>query len=72
MLKNILWACILASELDREHYLRLFRTVVFNTRERLRNYEDVLITHNHLTRLTADDFDVVFKDILLDKDAAAR
>ncbi len=67
---NILWACILASELEREHYLRLFRTVVFNTRERLTNYDDVFITHNHLTRLSVDDFDIVFKDILDDQAAA--
>lgn len=68
---NMLWACILASALKRTECLLLFRSVVINTRERVKNYEEAFISHNHLKRLSAGDFDTIFRSVFANKAAAA-
>jgi hypothetical protein len=66
---NIFWGCVLASSIERTEYLSIFRTVVINTRERVKNYKDTFITHNHLTRLSAEDFDAIFQNAFANKAA---
>jgi hypothetical protein len=66
---NILWACILAAHLEREHYLDLFRKVVVSTRENLRNYEETYITHNHLAVRPEAEFATILDPVLADPEA---
>ncbi len=64
---NILWACILASHMEREEYLRLFRSVVSGTRENLATAEDLHVTHNFLATATEEEFDTMFEGVLRDE-----
>jgi hypothetical protein len=66
---NILWACILATKLERPHYLRLFRSVAINIREQLENHKDLFLTHNYLSKFTEQDFDTAFQLVLADEQA---
>lgn len=64
---NILWACILVSELPRDEYLDLFRKIVASAREGIKAYENTFVTHNHLAVLTEEDFSTFFKPVLSDE-----
>jgi len=66
---NILWACILAAVLDRRHYLKLFRTVAINIREKLPNHSELFITHNFISKFSDREFDTAFYDVLADERA---
>lgn len=66
---NILWACILAATLERKHYLSLFRSVAFNTREYLDNYAELFLTHNFLSKFSEKQFNVAFRQVLDDEKA---
>jgi hypothetical protein len=68
---NVLWACILVSALERTECLSLFRSAIINARERVKNYEDTFISHNHLARLADEDFDIIFRNVFASKPAAA-
>jgi Family of unknown function (DUF5677) len=68
---NILWACILTVSLDREHYLRLFRTVARNIRDELENHSELFITHNFISKFSDREFDVAFRHVLGDEEATA-
>lgn len=68
---NILWACILTASLDREHYLRLFRTVACNIREELENYSELFVTHNFISKFSDREFDVAFRYVLADEKASS-
>lgn len=63
---NIIWACVLASNLDRSVYLKLLREVVIDARERLNKdeYENAFLTHNYLSLLSDQQFDQIFYRLL--------
>lgn len=61
---NILWACILTSFLEREDYLALFRAIVGNVRENLQCRKQTHLTHNFLSTLNEQDFDLLMKPVL--------
>ena len=67
---NILWACILASSLERDDYLRLFRSVAINSREKLERHSKLFITHNYLSSFSGEEFSVAFERVLENKEAA--
>ncbi len=68
---NVLWACILAATLEREHYLRLFRSVAINIRENLENHSELFITHNFISKFSDREFDIAFRNVLNDEQAAS-
>jgi hypothetical protein len=68
---NILWACILATALERPHYLRLFRTVAINIRENISRHSELFITHNFLSEFSDAEFDIAFQNVLEDPEASA-
>src|SRR5690242_5258287 len=55
---NILWACLLTSALDRDHYLRLFRSVAGNIRENIDRHSDLFLTHNFLSVFSENEFHI--------------
>jgi hypothetical protein len=66
---NILWACILASLLERREYLRLFRKVIINTRENVPRYEEMFVTHNYIATFSDIEFDEMFATVLANDNA---
>jgi Family of unknown function (DUF5677) len=68
---NVLWACVLVSALERTECLKLFRSVIINAREHVKDYKDTFISHNHLSRLATEDFDVMFQGVFASKPATA-
>ena len=67
---NIIWACILASSLNRKHYLRLFRSVISNMKAEVEKYNEHFICHNTLALLSESEFDAAFRAILADSVAS--
>lgn len=68
-LPNILWACLVISVFPREEALDLFRRIIAAAKEGLSDCKGTFITHNHLARLSRDDFQKVFSPILTDEDS---
>lgn len=66
---NILWACVLASWLERPVYLNLFRRLIVNTRENVARRKEAHVTHNFLATLSADEFDLMLAPILSNEEA---
>ena len=69
-LPNILWACVLAGSLDRDHYLALFREIVASARRTLGGNQSATLCHNFLSTLDEDAFDRIFSPITSDHVAA--
>lgn len=69
---NILWACILASCMDPDEYLHLFRLVVSRTRERLETAKELHVTHNFLATATEQEFDTMFEEVLRNESAKSH
>ena len=65
-LLNILWACVLAGSLDRDHYLDLFRKIATAARSSLKDIDHASLCHNFLSTLGQDTFDQVFSPIASD------
>ena len=65
-LVNILWACILAGSLDRDHYLRLFREIAISARSTLESESHVSLCHNFLSTIEKDAFDEIFAPLASD------
>ena len=66
---EMLWAIVLASNLEREDYLELFRGIVRSARERVKDYEKTYITHGVISTLSEDVFDIIFSNVLAREDA---
>ncbi|MBA2588718.1 MAG: hypothetical protein H0U98_08855 [Alphaproteobacteria bacterium] len=66
---NVLWACILASQLERSEYLALFRHVDINAKECLTRPDDNFITHNYLSLLDRESFKTIFAQVLTNERA---
>ena len=66
---NILWACILAAQLDRDTYLAHFRKIVVAAKSNIPDCKDRFITHNYLALLSNDEFDAVFASLIKDPKA---
>ena len=69
-LPNILWACVLAGSLDRDHYLTLFRQIAISARSALEDEDHASLCQNFLSTLNQDVFDLVFSPLTSDGDAA--
>lgn len=69
---NILWACILATCMDRKEYLQLFRLVVTDTREQLETAKELHVTHNFLATATEQEFDTMFGAVLRNESAKSH
>ncbi len=67
---HMLWACVLAGNLSRERYLHLFRMVARNIREKLPNYEKLGVSHADFSKLSDNEFDIVFEQVLTDQEAS--
>ena len=67
-LPEVLWAAILASHLERDDYLDLFRHVVSAGRDGIENYEDSFITHAALSILSSRDFASLVSPLLVRED----
>ena len=67
---NILWACILTSFLEREDYLFIFRAIIGNAREKLECRKSSYLTHNFLSTLSEQDFDLLMRPVLSNPVAA--
>ena len=68
-LLNILWACILAGSLDRDHYLDLFRKISILARSTLNDEDHASLCHNFLSTLEQDAFDQIFSPLASDSSA---
>lgn len=68
---NIIWACIVASFLERKDYLNLFRKLIVNAREKLLRRKETFVTHNFLAELSADEFDTLLAPILTNDGACS-
>jgi hypothetical protein len=66
---NTVWACILASRLERGACLDLFRSVVTNTRAKVGRRKETFVTHNFIATLSDAEFDTMFAGVLANKDA---
>ena len=62
-LPNIIWACILAGSLEREHYLSVFRKIATRAREHFKDNKDASLCHNFLATLDQETFDDIFSFI---------
>ncbi len=69
-LPNILWACVLAGSLDRDHYLALFREIATSARYALEDEDHASLCHNFLSTLDQDAFDRIFSPLASDDGAA--
>lgn len=65
---NILWACIVASSLERNQYLEVFRTIIVNARNNFTKRKETFITHNFLADLEPADFDALLAPALARND----
>jgi hypothetical protein len=66
---HMLWACLLAGNLERERYLHLFRMVAKNIREHLPDYKSLGVGHVDFAKLSETQFDTVFEQVLSDSEA---
>ena len=66
---NMIWACTLAGNLDREQYLSLFRNIVSRAREHLNENKDATLCHNFLSTLDVDVFLHIFQPAIEDEQA---
>ena len=69
---NMLWACILAGNLDQEKYAGIFEAVLLNAEKMLKDKPFSTICHNYLATLDQDTFNSIFSPILEDDDAATH
>lgn len=69
---NMLWACILAGNLDQKRYTKIFEKVLHNAERSLKNKPFSTICHNYLATLDQSTFNSIFSPILEDEDAAAH
>ena len=69
-LPNVLWACVLAGSLDRDHCLGLFREIVSSARHTLGDKSPATLCHNFLSTLDEDAFDRIFSPLTSDDVAA--
>ena len=69
---NMLWACILAGNLDQEKCTEIFENVLLNAEKALKNKPFSTICHNYLATLDQETFNYIFSPILDDKDAATH
>lgn len=67
---HMLWACILAGNLERNHYLHLFRIVASNIRKKLSNYDTLGVSHADFAKFSENEFDIVFEQIFEDEKAS--
>lgn len=70
-LLNILWACILAGSLQRDHYLELFRRVAIAGRSKLKENKHASLCHNFLSTLEQEVFNDIFEPLVSDNRARA-
>lgn len=68
-LPDVLWAAVLASNLDRGECLELFRKVVTCGREKLSDNGRTYISHSVLSTLSEEQFDTLMGPVLLEKRA---
>lgn len=61
---NMLWACILAGTLERDHYIRIFREVSNRAEKILDGKASVSLCHSFLATLEQSDFDAIFSPML--------
>lgn len=62
-LPNILWACLLAGNLDRDTYLKLFRLIGGRARSRWKDLKHINLTHTALALTNYDEFKYVFEPL---------
>ena len=66
---HMLWACILAGNLERERYLHLFRMVARNIREEFPHYKSLGISHADFVKFSEAEFDCAFQQVFDDAKA---
>lgn len=63
-LPEVLWATILASHLDRDDYLGLFRSVLGAAGDEIENYKDSFISHAAMSVLSSGQFATLVSPLL--------
>ena len=65
---NILWACILAGNLERDKYIRIFREVSNRAERVVKGKPKASLCHNFLSTLEQSEFDSIFSPMLTEDD----
>ena len=68
-LLNILWACVLAGSLEKDHYLDLFSRISIEGRSELKDVDNASLCHNFLSTIEQATFDQVFSPLVADSRA---
>ncbi|MEO1251382.1 MAG: DUF5677 domain-containing protein [Pseudomonadota bacterium] len=59
-LANLIWAALIASQLNRDEYLQIFRDVLIRVRERSESYKSFYVTHSALAQQNKETFETAF------------